>query len=390
LNSRGLQTRVALLTGLLAFVLVGCVARLGTGWAGVTVLEGGTQIAFAYENTLSVIDVASGEPIEVTDEDGDTQLDANGEPLVWQINGNDYDNAKFFAEPLQISEDTLLVTTLDRRLFLVGLDTTQLQGVLTEPIEGRGNAVTRPIIEDETLLMGLSERLVALDSSFDPIWTIGTEHGVWAEPLVMGDVVYFTSLDHFMYAADVATGDVIWSLDLGGAAAAVPVYDPEREVFYVGTFGSKVLKITSDGNIEAEFETGEWVWGEPTLLDGRLYVADLSGAVYNLDPDTLTLDGEGWESQVATGAIRTPPVVFDDYVVVASRDQSVYWLDRESGNEIFNRPLDGEILSDILYFPADEDKGLEESLIIVSTLSNRESLVAFGAENGERIWTYRR
>jgi outer membrane protein assembly factor BamB len=147
-----------------------------------------------------------------------------------------------------------------------------------------------------------------------------------------------------------------------------------------------------DGEIEASYDTDEWVWGAPYIDEqGMLYAADLAGTVYKLDAATLT-DNDGWKVTIAEGAIRTTPLVRNEYVVVGSRDESVYWLDRNTGELLFSRNLDGEILADILFFPAnvDEENAIEEDMVIVSTMSNREALVAFRAADGERIWTFRR
>ncbi len=372
---------------ILSLSLVGCVARLGTGWAGLTPLEDGTSLAYAYEDTLGIVNVADGQPVALLDSDGEERVADNGEIVAWALDGGDLDNAKFFAPPLQLDDETLLVTTLDRRLLVADLATAETT-VVMEEIGERGNAVTGAVLADGKLLIGLQELLIALDAeSYDILWSVETEHGVWAEPLVLDGVVYFTSLDHFMYAADMDSGDVLWSLDLGGASASTPTYDAEREVFYVGTFNSTLLKISLDGEIEETYEADEWVWAAPTLADdGMLYFGDLSGVLYKLDPDTMTLGDDGWKSEIAGGAIRMSPLVFDNYVVVGSRDESVYWVERDRGVEDFNRTLGDEILSDLYYFPADEDSDIELGLIVVSKLSNREPLVAFGATDGQRIW----
>ncbi len=389
MKNKGVLTRITLLMALLSLALVGCVAQLGTGWAGLTVLEDGQHIAYAYENTLAIVDVTGGQPIPLT-QNGDIRVTDNGQVIRWEIDGNDYDNAKFFAPPLMRSDNTLLALTLDRRLLAIDRQNATVSVITEEPIGQRGNAVTRPIRAGDKILIGLQERLLALDANtLAPTWEIETNYAVWSPPLVMDDIAYFTSLDHSMYAVDLGNGEIQWSLDLGGAATATPAYYEADDAFFVGTFERKVLKISRSGQVITSYDTDEWVWGSPLLVDDMLYVVDLAGVVYKLDPATLT-EVNGWKRQVAEAAIRTTPAVFDDYVVVGSRDERVYWLNRDNGGEIFNRRLDGEILSDVLYFPANDTNDLEESLIVVSTLSNRESLVAFGATNGERVWTYRR
>lgn len=373
--------------GVLALSLAGCVGQLGTAWAGLTPLDDGVNLAYAYEGAVRIVNVANGDPLPLRDSDGEVQVADNGEIVGWELDGGDLGNAQFFAPPLQLDDTTLLVTTLDRRLLLADILTGEATLVLEE-IEGRGSAVTGAVLADGALLIGLQERLIALDAeTYETLWSVETAHGVWAEPLVIDGMVYFTSLDHFMYAVELDSGAVDWTLDLGGASASTPTYDAERDVFYVGTFNSTVVKVSRNGALAGTYETDEWVWAAPTLADdGMLYFGDLSGVLYKVDPETMTLGDAGWKTRIARGGIRMSPLVFDDYVVVGSRDERVYWVERDRGVENFNRTLGDEILSNLYYFPADEANDRELAVIVVSTLSNREPLVVFGATDGQRIW----
>jgi outer membrane protein assembly factor BamB len=387
LRNRGRFTGFALLVAVLSLTLVGCTSQLGTSWAGLTVLEGGTSLAYAYDDRLGIVNVADGQPVPLLDVNGEPQVAENGDVIGWELRGGDFDNAKFFAPPLQLDDDTLLVTTLERDLLVVDLNTSETT-LVAEAFGERGNAVSGATLADGMLLIGLQERLIALDAeTYGTQWSVETAHGVWSSPVVLNDVVYFTSLDHFMYAVELDSGEVVWSLDLGGASASTPTYDPEREVFYVGTFNSTMLKVSVGGDLLDTYETDEWVWAAPTLAeDGMLYFADLSGVVYKLDPETMAIGDDGWKSRIAAGAIRMSPLVLDEHVVVGSRDERVYWVKRDTGVEDFNRTLGDEILSDLLYFPASEENDIELGLIVISKLSNREPLVAFGATDGQRIW----
>lgn len=390
--NRGVFSRIALPFALLLILVVGtgCVAQLGTGWAGLTVLNDGVRIAYAYEDTLALVNAADGTLVPITDSEGEARLDADGNPLEWRISGNDFENDRFFAPPVQLDDETMLVGTQNRRLLQVDLRDAQVISGTAEPLATRGTLVAQPLLAGNQVLVGLQDLFLSFDfETGEQNWTFETGHAVWAQPIVLSGVAYFVSLDHRMYAVDVESGNEIWQLDLGGAAASTPVYDETTESLFIGTFDSKILRISLDGEIQSEYETDEWVWGDLRLVDGMLYAADLDGMVYKLDPATFS-EANGWKSQVANGGIRTPPLVLEDYVIVGSRDQSVYWLDRETGAVVFDRPLDGEVLSDILYFPQQEEAGIQENMIVVSTLSNREALVAFTSENGERLWTFRR
>ena len=173
-------------------------------------------------------------------------------------------------------------------------------------------------------------------------------------------------------------------LDLGGAAPVAPVVY-ERQL-YTGSFSRKIFKISRQGRILAEFSTEDWVWGAPAIVDGVLYAADLGGNVYALEirEESFRLL---WQSEVSERAIRATPVASGEYVIVAGRDQKLYWLDRDDGRTYFTRELAGEIVSDMLLLDQGADS---EPLLAVSTLANEDALVAYGVQNGERRWTYSR
>lgn len=380
---------------LLSFLLVGCVGQMGTSWPSLTLLEDGRTIVFAHEQTLKLVDVVEGETVTIL-EDGDPVINEDGEPQQWLINGGDYDGAEFFGAPIQIEEQSLLVPVADGRLMQIEIPSAR---VVSEPItvQARGNLTTDLAQSGNQILVGLQNELLAIDSeNLERDWSIETDHAVWAEPIRVDNTLYFASLDHFMYAVDAETGQEQWRLDLEGAATATPAYDANLEQFYIGTFNSEVLAISRAGEIVNRFATDGWVWGEPLLIDEgdetKLYVADLSGFVYKLNPQDLS-PVEEWPvaARPTDAAIRMTPTVFGEYVVVGSRDQRLYYIDREDGNvnENLTRTLDGEILTDILHFSADDIDGLEEDLLVVSTMSDREALVGFTANTGERIWTIR-
>ncbi len=385
---------------LLSLVLVGCGPGLGIGWAGLTVIQDTTQVVYAYEDTLAIIDVADqGTVLALRDDEGNRRIDAEGNAVEWRVRGRDLqdvDNAQFFAAPLQTGDNGLLVAVADGSLVEFDLTTAQQVGPPQADLLERGDLVTTPLRVGDTILIGLQERLVALDAdTLQEQWTAETEHAVWSQPTVVDGVAYFVSLDHKMYAVDMESGDAVWNVDVGGAAAGTPAYSAELNQLYIGTFANQIVAIdAAEGAIVNAYETTEWVWGSPVLVEEdaglMLYTADLGGTVYKLEAATLAIGDAGWQILAAEGAIRTTPVVFDESVVVGSRDQNVYWLDRETGEVLETRSLDGEVLSEILYFSAEASEDLEQDLLVVSTLSNRDALVGFEAATAERIWTFRR
>ncbi len=385
-------------------------APLGVDWAALRTVGEPQNILLAHNNELIMVDAANGEPIRLRDDDGEPRLDEQGNPLEWRINGGELNNAQFYSAPLPLDDNTLLVAAYNNRLFEVNIARGRVENPSGDPV--RPNDTNTNVVADlasngDMLFVGLGARdLVALDrEDYRPRWTATTGHGVWSEPLIVDDVVYFSSLDHFLYAVDANTGEQRWRLDLQGTAIAAPTYAPPAEEgesghLYVGSFARKLFDISTDGEILDEYETRGWVWSAPTLVDGILYLADLEGWVYALD----TQDGlsDVWTpQQLAPAAIRPAPLVVGDTLIVATRDGRLHWLNRSSGTYITEsdpnggpepvsriRSLEGEIFSDVLLIQPNESLPLENPILVVSTMAPQQLLVAFDVSSGEKLWTY--
>jgi outer membrane protein assembly factor BamB len=90
----------------------------------------------------------------------------------------------------------------------------------------------------------------------------------------------------------------------------------------------------------------------------------------------------------------------DDYVIVATRDGHLHWLNRSDGTPVTEadsetggfvdrvRPLKGQIFSDLLLIQPGEGLDLDSPTVVVSTMSPEELLVAFNVTNGQRLWSY--
>jgi len=298
-----------------------------------------------------------------------------------------------FSSPLLLedgSEPTLLFPTYNNRMLEFTLDNAQVVDPVGIPLES-GVLADVPASEDLFFVPYRSGGLQALDrETYQEVWRLETGEGIWAEPLLQDGVLFVPSIDHFLYAVDADSGEPVWSapVDLEGAIASTPLY--ADGFLYVGSYSHKMYKIDVEtGEIVAEYEGNNWIWGTPVLYEDVLYYTDLSGYVYALNADDLTLI---WEERHAEKGIRPAPIVTDEFVVAASRDGKVYWLDRETGTLVLDRELEGrpEILSDILLLEADPEAGVDDALIIVGSTDPGRLVGAFALENSLPIWVYDR
>ena len=372
-----------------AALIAGCVPiRLEARWPSLSTVGDEQYILMAYHDRLVMVDPTDGSLVRLRNADGEVRLDEQGNPRLWEVTGIEGQQPnQFYSSPVQVDANTLLAATYHNLIFEIDLPTARVNNPSGTQIPGA--VLADPVLIDDLLYLGLSENdLLALDSeSLAEVWRIPSDRGVWSRPLVIDGRMYFTSLDHHLYAVDVETGEELWQLDLGGAIVSTPAYYDGH--LYVGSFARKIFDVSTEGEILAEYDTSDWVWASPTVVDDVLYAADLSGAVYALD----VRDGgfvERWQSRVAENAISGQPLVADEYVVVGSRDQRVYWVSRNSGEIFFSRDLAGEVFSDMLLIEPGASVDIVEPYVIVSTVANQELLVAFTLEDGERMWDYGR
>lgn len=133
-------------------------------------------------------------------------------------------------------------------------------------------------------------------------WRIPVDGAVWGGVTVADNVAYFGTLQGTIYAVDLSddvsfsdnpSSRIQWRFRSGGAIAGTP-HVTETNVYF-GSFGNSVYSLDIvyrkqnpnsnflDTTREWSFDTGGWVWAEPLLADGVLYVANLPGMVFALD-----------------------------------------------------------------------------------------------------------
>jgi outer membrane protein assembly factor BamB len=383
--------KLILLAILLLFTTTACVTpRIGVSWPALSLVEfgGNMQILAAYDGQVNMINPENGAPTRLVNNEGEVRVDEQGNPRLWVLNGADAENAQFFASPV-MDGDFLLFPAYNERILEVDVLTARAESPVGIAL-GTQVIADMVVTENRFFVPSSSSGVVALDrETYEILWRFDTDEGVWAKPLLHEGILYFGSIDHNLYAVNSETGTAVWDepVDLEGAVASTPILVDNH--IYVGSFSHKLYKIDLRGNIVASYEGRNWVWSSPVFSDGILYYADLDGFVYALNPATME---EIWTTAVGERGIRPAPLVVDDLVIVAARDGRIYWLDALDGSVVFDREVEGnpEILSNILYVPAEDASADGEALIVVGTTDPGRLLAAYTVDNGRAVWVYGR
>lgn len=359
--------------------------RQGVSWADLTTVDSGQQqnILVSYNDYMVMVDPANGRPIPLRNPEGEIRTDDQGNPRRWEVAGKDT-SSQFFTTPIWLDDETLLVADYNSKLVKVNTSRADVQPGSQFEVDGR--AIVDPILFEDLVLLAFAEGDVAAYSieTFAQIWRFDTTRGIWGDPVLVDETLYVATMDHHFYALSANTGEKIWELDLNGAMASGPLYADGH--FYIGTFGHRIFDISAAGEILAEYQTSDWVWSTPVLVDHTLYATDLGGYVYALDASQgLT---EIWKTRASSKGIRPRPLITEQYVIVADREGTVYWLNRADGVVIedYTQEVGGEILSDIILVQRAEPL---EPLVVVSTTKRDKVLVAFTLDAVPN-WTYGR
>lgn len=111
--------------------------------------------------------------------------------------------------------------------------------------------------------------------SLRPEWELAGVNGVTGTPIVDDGVLYVGSWDGRLHALDAATGDEVWSEDLGSQIPGAIAIDGSR--VFAGTWGGQLVALDRETGNEAWSESvGDhdltMIYGSPVHMDGLVIV----------------------------------------------------------------------------------------------------------------------
>ena len=323
--------RLALGVSLIVLLALTACARLPTpqGWSGGVVVEDVTYRDDVYDRVL-YIGTMEGDLRAVVVED---QVDSlNGGDLLWRydLRGDEPKDLAIYGTPV-ITRDTIFFASYHGFLYSLSLDGEELWDTRVGEADHIVGGVT---IADDVILVGSADgNLYAYDYDFETQdgslrWKFPTGGQVWSTAAVHDGIVYFGSLDHNVYAVDLAEGRKIWQFGTGGAVTARPVVSGGNVL--VGSFDSVFYAIdVNDGSENWRFDGAErWYWGGGVVNDDTVYAPSLDGNLYALDVDN---GGLRWKLQTE-GPILGSPVIVGDRIAVPSKDGGVYLVALRDGD----------------------------------------------------------
>jgi outer membrane protein assembly factor BamB len=365
---------------LLMVVLTSCSGIVtGDSWAGISTDD--QYVYVAYKN--HVFRVNPGEANATNTRSVIRHID-------WMAQAS-ADTSNMYAPPTK-SDGVLFVGSYDRKLYAFSVGGGLLPSWSSPTTSDK--IVGSPTVTDNLVYVGMGDKGVrAYDrKTGTESWAYtDTAYGVWASPLVIGDILYFASLDHYLYVLNAQTGDFVSKLDLGGAVAGNLLPAPDRGLLYIGTLGNRVIAVSIAEpralKIVSSYDTRGWVWGTPVLNSkgDTLYFADLAGYVYALDTSTFTLKWQATDTE-RPGGIRgrlalapAPKRENQELVIAGSESKYLRAYDAQSGQPAWTSAISANdrVLSDLVVIGND---------VIFATVSENQLVAAFDVNTGQVAW----
>lgn len=210
-------------------------------------------------------------------------------------------------------------------------------------------------------------------------WTFAADGPLTSSPVIIDGVVFQGSASGTLYAIDLESGELRWSVDLG---AAVSSPTGINGLVVVGLTSGRVAAVNrADGSVKWTRMVGGELLGGAAFADGSLLVASTTGAIEAIEPSTGVVR---WQSRV-DGRIARSPAVEGDVVVVPVEPGAIAALNANTGRTMWQTEIAGgggvgtpTIANDLVLAAA----GLDDAA------PGERAIVALDLKSGAIVWRW--
>ncbi len=192
--------------------------------------------------------------------------------------------------------------------------------------------VSSPVAWNNRIYIGSYDgNFYCLSAKGKELWRFRMGAEMWDlchKPFISDGVVYFASMDGYLYALDAGTGKEIWKAKTAKYGNAVqPI-----------VYGDIVLQPSRDAILYAFTRDGKELWrfrlgslpGGPLVYNDTIYIGDETGAFY-----AISLEGKELWRFMTGGKVFGGPAVWNNRLFFGSYDCRLYSLDMH-GKEIWS------------------------------------------------------
>lgn len=240
-------------------------------------------------------------------------IGARSGKVVWTY----YTNGQVRSSP-RIAEGHVFIGSDDHSLHAVNL----LSGRAAWKFETAAPVRSTPFVANDLVYVGCeSGDFYAVDFRGELKWRQRAKRAVTSSPLVVGQSVFFGSLDGTLNCLDSRNGWVIWRFRLGKGTISSPCV--ADEFVFIGAADGFIYAVEARTAKEVwRFRTEHQVSGSPVTYKDALYCGSVDGFLYCLEYRTGRLRWKFATESPVTGT----PLVYDDVVYFGSTDHRLYAL----------------------------------------------------------------
>ncbi len=218
----------------------------------------------------------------------------------------------------RIAEELVVFGSDDHRLYVISIPHSRALWTFSAADAIR----CTPLIYQEHIYVGCeSGDFYCLDMRGNLKWRQQARRAITASPVLVGQALYFPSLDGMFYAIEARTGWMLWRFRMGKGSVTTPA-NIENLVF-VGSADCHLYAIDIRTGREAwRFRAEHQVSGSPNVYKDAVYFGTADGMFYCLDARNGRLR---WQFQTG-GPITSAPLIYDDIAYIGSADHTLYAL----------------------------------------------------------------
>lgn len=297
-------------------------------------------------------------------------LDITNGSIVWSFPEKANAQVVFYAPPL-VNGDYVYLGDLAKTFYKLDRQTGD---VIWTATDAKGFYMAKAAMTEGIIFAPCNDgSLYAFDDeNGNLLWSFETGHYLWSQPQIANDMIYFSSMDHFVYAVSL-DGNEIWSREMSGAVIAPPQMNADGTVLFVGSMDKQMVALdASSGDVLWTFDTDSSVWGDSLIIENALYFADSGGKIYALDAES----GESlWQTEYSGNVIGGLSLIEDGFVMTT--EEGVLKAFNFDGSPKWEATLVGEIF---------QAPAVSNEYLVVGVVGGENLLYGFNS-SGVQLWS---
>jgi outer membrane protein assembly factor BamB len=212
-------------------------------------------------------------------------------------------------------------------------------------------------------------------------WTYKTGGAVRSSSPYYNRNIYVGSTDHYLYAINAESGELVWKFLTGGSVTSSPAVDVNGNIIFQSAENTLYSVNSIDGSLNWEFESGkdlQYQWGfdysvsSPAINENAIYFGSGDGNMYALnDNDGILI----WKYNTGN-RVRTSPAVYNNIVLFGDVGGHFYSLCEKDGKVLWKFDTKGGSTNNNL------GKTVFDRTAIISSPAVDDNMVCFGARDG--------